>query len=291
MPSQGNAIFDAIRHNGFPIVTKYDIWKALVHLHAQSQSRNFLFASEPPSPSLLSDIISFLLNRKLLSIDQDFSAHVFRVRDIPDGSPDELCCIVDPFCHVAYLSALQWHGFTDRRPQALMFATPSIPQWKAMADEKGQHDFPGTMSEFSILYPRLKIPAKVRGKKILFHNTKHFGQNTMQRSPKFRIATPAQTFLDGLLEPELCGGMAHVLDIWKSHVAEHLGDVLRLIDACESPITKVRAGYILEEMISLSDPIIDTWKQHAQRGSSRKLDPAKPFIEKHSKTWMLSINV
>jgi hypothetical protein len=85
--------------------------------------------------------------------------------------------------------------------------------------------------------------------------------------------------------------MAHVLDIWKSHVAEHLGDVLRLIDACESPITKVRAGYILEEMISLSDPIIDTWKQHAQRGSSRKLDPAKPFIEKHSKTWMLSINV
>lgn len=288
---ESNAVFEALLRTGNALAAKYDIWKTLVHLHIQSQSRNFLFTSEPPTASLLSDVISELLRGKFLTIDQDFSAHVFRVRDVPDGSPEELCCIVDPFCHVAYLSALQWHGLTDRRPQALLFATPSTPQWKALAMEKVRRDFPDAMGGFFTPYPRPKIPAKVRGRRILFHNTKHSGQSVEMRSPKFRITTLAQTFVDGLLEPELCGGMAHVLNVWKSHAVEHLGDVLRLVDSCESPITKVRAGYILEDIMSLSDPMIESWKQHAQRGSSRKLDPAKPFSEKHSKTWMLSINV
>ena len=56
------------------------------------------------------------------------------------------------------------------------------------------------------------------------------------------------------------------------------------------PIDKVRAGYILEERLALSNEVIDSWAQYAQRGGSRKLDATAEYIPQWSDKWCLSIN-
>ena len=67
-----------------------------------------------------------------------------------------------------------------------------------------------------------------------------------------------------------------------------------IIDDAErhgSAIDKVRLGFLLTEVCHLSDPRIEGWTRHAQRGGSRKLDPQAEYDPRYSEKWMLSINV
>jgi predicted transcriptional regulator of viral defense system len=105
------------------------------------------------------------------------------------------------------------------------------------------------------------------------------------------MSTIGQTFLDTLDNPERCGGIAHVLDIWSQHARTYLEEIIDRIERTEKPILKIRAGYILEEHLGLSEARVETWVQMAQRGSSRVLNPGKPFASIFSEKWMLSLNV
>ena len=56
-------------------------------------------------------------------------------------------------------------------------------------------------------------------------------------------------------------------------------------------IDKIRAGYLLTEVCSLTDSVVESWTQFAQRGGSRKLDPETEYAPEFSERWKLSINV
>ena len=106
-----------------------------------------------------------------------------------------------------------------------------------------------------------------------------------------KLGSVGQTFLDMLVEPQLCGGMNHIIDVWQEHANTYIDEIVGVVNSCESSIAKVRAGYLIEEVVGLDIPIVRGWQQFAQRGGSRKLDPSKPFEARWSETWMLSINL
>ena len=92
-------------------------------------------------------------------------------------------------------------------------------------------------------------------------------------------------------QPALCGGMAHVLDVWVAHAPPFVEEIIAAIDRAPEKIIKVRAGYIFNELLQISDERIEAWARFAQRGGSRRLDPAKAYVNRYSEKWMISLNV
>ncbi|MDP3172668.1 MAG: hypothetical protein Q8M91_20310, partial [Polaromonas sp.] len=111
------------------------------------------------------------------------------------------------------------------------------------------------------------------------------------KSPAIRVAMVGRVFLDMVREPYNCGGMQHVVDAYREYGSQYLSLILEEIDRHGKPIEKVRAGYVLEEVCKIEHPRIDGWKDFAQRGGSRMLDPQGEYAPTFSETWKLSINV
>ena len=91
-------------------------------------------------------------------------------------------------------------------------------------------------------------------------------------------------------EPRHCGGIRHVIDIYKSHASFYKDLILDEVEQHGSNIEKIRVGYLLDEVCNIKDERIDAWKKHVQRGGSRKLDPQAGYSPIYSKTWCLSLN-
>lgn len=65
-----------------------------------------------------------------------------------------------------------------------------------------------------------------------------------------RVSTIGRTFLDMIREPNLCGGIYHVLDVYAEHAPRYLRLIVDKVDRYGSPIDKVRIGYILKSALS-----------------------------------------
>ena len=237
---------------------------------------------------------NLLIKAQIIKRDQNYP-NTYRVLSLPDLPADEITCLVDPFCYISHLSAMQRYGLTDRRPEALHITTPSSPLIKTLIQKKMEKDYGVPLTEINHdEFLRLTIthhPHNVRKRKIENYSTKNWGEHIPIKGTHARISTIGQTFLDMLEEPKLCGGMSHIIDIWKEYAQDYIQDIIASINDAQKPIYKVRAGYILDEIMGIKKPEIMEWKKYAQRGGSRILDPSKPFINNYSEKWMISINV
>ena len=93
-----------------------------------------------------------------------------------------------------------------------------------------------------------------------------------------------------LREPNLCGGIYHVISAFKSHAANYQRLIVAEIEQHGEPIDKVRCGYFFEEVTGIKNPAVEKWASLAQRGGSRKLDPTAEYSPVYSEKWCLSIN-
>lgn len=208
--------------------------------------------------------------------------------------PRVLACGIDPFCYVSHLSAMEFHGLTNRMPEILYLSTPAPKDWKVFALERMKHDLGDNVEA----YRDAGLPAmqptslsKLLGKPVHRTASVHYGAYRVYPDQHLRVSTLGRTFLDMLRAPELCGGIHHVIECFQDHAKPYLRLIADELDQHGSAIDKVRAGFILECLCGLSDARIENWKTLAKRGGSRKLDPAEDYSENFSEPWCLSINV
>lgn len=269
-----------------PVITDYELGVLMT-----SQ----LMSQEPPSLQLLQDIIGELSSFGLISSNKDFKAgSVYRLFGRIRPKATEIACAVDPFAYISHLSAMEFHGLTDRFSKILYLTTPSDAEWRAQAKDRMNKD----LRERSDAYRATRLPRlrrldfdRIEGTRVELMRRSSRGAFKTIKSPHIRVATVGRTFLEMLREPEHCGGIQHVVDTYKDYAGRYLPLIAEELERHGTAIEKVRAGYLLDEVCHLQHPAMAGWVQRAQRGGSRMLDPNGEYAPYYSDKWKLSINV
>jgi predicted transcriptional regulator of viral defense system len=252
------------------------------------------FSSVDQKKYTYEDVVNNLTNSKLLTPLAGVKPISYSIFGRQKASPAEVICSLDPFAYVSHLSAMNYHGLTDRFPQLIYLTRPSLTDWRKAASAMMQRDFGDQLPTFvKAKLPRL-IPLqteKIQDTSVRFHERSHLGAFKRIEGSSVRVATIGRVFLDMLREPSLCGGMQHVIDIYRREAKRFLRLIVDEINRHGKPIDKVRAGYIISELCQLNPPEIADWEKLVQRGGSRKLDPDNEFASHYSARWMLSLNV
>lgn len=288
-----DALRRALAEKGEPIVTSYSLFRLMQKIWADGEYLGDVISLKikVPGEKELKYYINTLFENRYLRDDDDFTGYAYRVSDVPDGPAEEITALVDPFCYISHLSAMQRYGLTTRAPIALQLSTPK--DWRGEAHKRELQDyglFPD-IEKYREKLRRIPFPEKVRQRPVHVHTTKRSPVIKPIRNSAARIAAIGEVFVQMLSDPELCGGMAHVLEVWTEHASVYLDDIIPAVDAAPEKIVKVRAGYILDERLNLNSPKIENWSRFAQRGGSRLLDPSRPYVSKYSEKWMISLNV
>lgn len=201
---------------------------------------------------------------------------------------DEVLMEVHPYAVLAYLSALVYHQLTDALPREI---TTMIP-WDGSGDQLP----PGTDAEDwkELALVRGYAEPLILGQPVRWRRVKpqlYFGFSLYRpHGYPVRVTTPERTLLDGLLHPELCGGLQVVLNAWR--LARDLLDLDALVadvDRFDVAVLRQRVGFILDQL-QLDHPEVATWPALARRGGSSKLLGSEPYVPTYSERWNLSIN-
>lgn len=286
-----------------PIVVEYDLFRILrdCHFKREYNGKRLKVGKVPPDRDKYRRVVSQLLADRYLRPDPDFEfsehrgdysySRVFRISDLPDGTAEDITGLVDPFCYISHLSAMQRYGLTNRIPESLVLTTPK--NWKILKNQKVEEDYGSSAdhNDYTAPLTQLTFPKIIRKRPVVLHKTVRSPFLKSVRDTYARIAAVGETFVQMLDRPELCGGMAHIVDVWDEHATTYLEEIIKAVDNQTESIIKVRAGYLLEERLGIQDSRILAWIEYAQRGGSRKLDPSGLYVSSYSPKWMISLNV
>lgn len=270
-----------------PVVTDYEMGM-LTATHLES-------LRAPPSLPLYERVVEALIAFGLIFPDKDFEpGTVYRLFGHLKPEAMEVACAVDPFAYVSHLSAMEYHGLTDRFSRILYLTTPTDKEWREQAAARMERDLRTQASSYRLaklpLLRRLSFE-RIEGQRIELMRRSNRGAFKTIKSTGIRVATVGRAFLDMVREPHHCGGIQHVVDVYRQHAQRNLTLIVDEIERHGNAVEKVRAGYLLDEVCRLSHPLIDGWTEYAQRGGSRMLDPKADYASHYSQKWKLSINV
>jgi predicted transcriptional regulator of viral defense system len=281
-----------------PVITNYDLGMVLFNFQKSKtyRGRSLDFGSGfSAAQEIYKSATSQLIDLGILCPHKDFpEGRVFTIIGNRYQEPGDIACSVDPFAYVSHLSAMEYHGLTNRLPKLLFISTPPRSEWLAFAAKKMNLDCQGSIKNYlgdglqKLVYIQFD---RIHKTQITRYASIHRGAFKTVEGRRRRVSTIGRTFLDMLRRPDYCGGMRHVMEIFGALAGQYR---LLIIDEFErhgNAIEKARAGYLLEEYGHIQDEKINEWAKHVQRGGSRKLDPEAPFRETYSEKWCLSLNV
>jgi len=294
MISFADAIEQALLEQDASLVTDYELFLTAWRLFESGSFNDTKIRRLPADWDVVRTrgMIRKLANRASLLPEKDFKSSVWRlVKSSRKIDIAETACIADPFCYVSHMSAMQRYGLTDQIPQALHLSRPARTSWNRLRDAKvAQEGPPRLVDELAALLVHLNLADALGRKPVEVHETKYPAKMAPVQGERTRLSDLGATFIDMLEAPHLCGGMAHVLNVWETRAREWINPIIEAADVAPAGIVKVRAGYVLSERMGISDPRIEAWRAFAQRGGSRKLDPSAEYRSIFSEAWMISLN-
>lgn len=99
-----------------------------------------------------------------------------------------------------------------------------------------------------------------------------------------------RTLLDALRMPDKSGGIAKVLQAWRSAENINIEKIVTYTEKYDNQILRQRVGFLLEKLGKMH-PQLEEWRDGLRRGGSVKLVASSPYSATYSAQWNLSLNV
>jgi len=276
-----------------PAITDYQLGRIIYVLYSEKKYKNFAFRIKKDIPERrdYQRYLEKLLEMGILSKNKAFPKNrVFNILNPQKFSNQEIICSVDPFSYISHFSAMEYHGLTDKILRTIFYTTLTLSEWRKTAYEKMAKEIE-KLEDYDLPRMAYLCPEKFGKNTVHCNRSKNVGgYQTITDSP-LKVTKIGQTFLDMLQKPELCGGIYHVIEVFREYAERYIKLIIPVIYKHGKVIDKMRAGYILEEQCGIQNEQIDSWKRFAQRGGSRKLDPTQEYSHVYSEKWCLSINI
>ena len=279
-----------------PVITRYRLGILIFRLYVEKeyQGESIGLQKDTPERAEFNRYLNKLIEEGVLDTQRGLPSSVFTLLGRTKWEVDEAACTIDPFAYISHLSAMAYYGLTDRIPIKLFISSPSDANWKKFAAQRMERDLGDQLQQYlDNEFPIMRRIAfkKLRKTEIQKTSSTHLGAYRTPRDKNIRVATIGRTFLDMLRNPQLCGGINHVLDVYDEHAKRYLQLITDEIESHGAPIDKVRAGYILDERLGVINEVVEGWVNFAQRGGSRKLDASSEYEAVWSDKWCISLNV
>jgi len=282
------SLADKLSNLNQPVITEYDLGVLVYWLYLDTQDLLIPLLT-PVHKELRAAVDALIIDgilspfKKIPSVYKIFGKKIFSEKDV--------VCAINPFAYISHLSAMEYHGLTDKVPRVLVYSTPDRNTWKDFARQKMRKVFKDG-KPYGLPHLAMIEIKKFGKKNIIKHTSIHSGAYVNIKDRVLRVSSIGRTFLDMIRKPDLCGGIYNVIQAYEAFSEQYLGLIIDEVERNGSKIEKVRAGYLLEERCGFKgNPIIEKWKKHIQRGGSRRLDPTNEYSFKYSKNWCLSINI
>ncbi|MFA6450794.1 MAG: hypothetical protein WCX65_15070 [bacterium] len=274
-----------------PVISRYDLWSRIFRLYKEKK----LKSRKRKGYNVVNEFVDRMINNGAITYDKEFTeSAAYKITGKRGYDAGDIACAVDPFLYVSHLSAMVFHGLTDRVPHTLFVSTPPNRQWRIFAIERMKKDLGQWFEEYADaglpMLKKIKME-KINGKLVIQYSSIHQGAFKKTEDRNLRVSTIGRTFLDMVREQEYCGGIRHVMEVYAEHGETYKRAIIDHVDRNGKLIEKARVGYLLEERCGVKDGKMDEWAKNVQRGSSKKLDPAAAYSPIYSERWCLSINV
>ncbi len=281
-----------LNHHSKPVISLYEFNSYLYRLYQEKMyedSRISKIKSPEPDSRARNEALAGVIEQGILSAV--IPGYIWQLSNHNAATAQQIACDLTPYSHLAYFSAMEWHGITDRIPHVLHLSLAALPAARRLQQVQLETLFPDIHDIQPLLARGATSSQKIDGKELILHTKKNYQpKSELHTSGGVRVSTLGETFLDMLREPDWCGGYAHVQDVFQEYAAEHLPVIVKTVDKTGTGIDKARAGYMLEEVCGLTHRTITSWKESVQRGGSRKLVASNPYKNQFSEVWCISIN-
>jgi len=291
------AVVRALHHYKAPVLTDYALGTLVFNLiiAGKVEDQQLRIRLHEPESRHYAQAIKFLVNTEIVTRRKEFPKDtVFNIVGQDRSDPLEVFCAVDPFGFLSHLTAMEYHGLTDRFSNTIYATTPGPREWREGAQQRMRSDLGGKPDAYiAAEFPRLRVLdfSEIEKRPVRISMSKNAGAFVVLQQGAVRVSSVGRTFLDMLRAPDRCGGIHHVLAAFEKHASMRRRLILDEFERNGNHIDKVRAGYVLEEICGIRDPMIEAWQaQSVQRGGSRKLDPSAPYSSDFSERWCLSLN-
>jgi len=282
-----------MEHHDKPVISTYEINWYLYELYRDKKFNGLKIGkitADEPDYRVLGDAVFYLLRNGVISKCVDGVLYYINNKDKP--SAQQVVCSINPCSYISYISAMEWHGITDRIPSEVHITIPTSRYLKEFCSLKIRKDFPLVKNKNFLMPQLMSSISSYDGKKIITHKKTNFkNKNEQFSSGGIRVTSIGETFLDMLKSPEYCGGFNHVVSVFEGFSEKYLPIIVKEFSKNGNSMDKARAGYILEDICGLNHKGIDSWADSVQRGGSRKLISSEPYSNVFSERWCISINI